>query len=96
MAEKAIAKRVGGKVRRVKVDDSPTEKHTIEITIKATQGSGNTRLHKIIKEALEKEGYKSTSLNPIPELGMEDRSLIYDEDTHIHLITVQMEPSPHA
>jgi hypothetical protein len=32
MAKKTVNKRVGGIVRRVKIDDSPTEKHTIPNT----------------------------------------------------------------
>lgn len=65
----------------------------IEITIQARQGSGKTHIHKIIREALEKEGYQSISLHPIPKLGMEDRTLIYDEETNINLFTIQKEVS---
>ena len=66
-------------------------KFNIQITITAGQGEGKTQIHKIIREALEKEGYTSRMLSPIPSLGIEDRDLIYNEETNINLFTIQKE-----
>jgi gamma-glutamylcysteine synthetase len=63
----------------------------IEIIIQGTSKVDKTALYNSIRQGLEGLEFRPVDLNPIPSLGMSNRAILYGQEMHLDLYTLDVD-----